>query len=153
MLALMMAPYALFRVLSHFRHRDYDLQGAAAIGLTLLFMFTGMGHFVQTEPMSQMLPPWVPMRVPIILVTGAMEFALAAGFIIRKFRRFTGLVAAAALVLMFPANVYAALNRIPMGAHAWGPVYLLIRAPLQIAILLWIYWFTIKRPINTMNQF
>jgi hypothetical protein len=32
-----------------------------------------------------------------------------------------------------------------MGGHEWGPVYLLIRAPLQAIILAWIYWFTIKR--------
>lgn len=50
------------------------------------------------------------------------------------------------VVVFFPANIYAAINHIPMGGHAWGPVYLLIRAPLQVVILLWIYWFTIKRP-------
>jgi uncharacterized membrane protein len=55
-------------------------------------------------------------------------------------------VAAVVLVLFFPANVYAALNHVPMGGHAWGPVYLLLRAPLQVIILLWVYWFTIRQP-------
>jgi hypothetical protein len=38
-----------------------------------------------------------------------------------------------------------------MGGHAWGPVYLLLRAPLQLAILLWVYWFTLRREDATMK--
>ena len=37
-------------------------------------------------------------------------------------------MAAAVLVLFFPANIYAAINHIPMGGHAWGPVYRLFAA-------------------------
>ncbi|VTU36574.1 putative membrane protein [Variovorax sp. PBL-H6] len=47
--------------------------------------------------------------------------------------------AAIVLVAFFPANVYAALQHVPMGGHAWGPIYLLVRAPLQIFILWWIW--------------
>ena len=50
-----------------------------------------------------------------------------------------------ALVLFFPANIFAAINQVPMGGHTWGPVYLFIRAPLQIIILFWVYWFTMRR--------
>jgi uncharacterized membrane protein len=103
-----------------------------------------MGHFVQTEPMSDMLPDWVPQRVLLIYLTGLLEFAIAVGFFLPKYRRITGWVAAVILVAFFPANIYAAINHVPMGGHAWGPVYLLIRAPLQAMILLWVYWFTIR---------
>jgi uncharacterized membrane protein len=96
--------------------------------------------------MAQMLPPWVPAPVALVYLTGVLEFALAIGFIIPETRRSAGWMAAAVLVLFFPANIYAAINHIPMGGHAWGPVYLLLRAPLQLAILLWVYWFTLHRP-------
>ena len=145
MIVLLMAPYAAVRVLAAVTHRDLELQGAAAIGLVLLFIFTGVGHFIQTEPMSEMLPPWVPARVLLVYLTGVLEFGIAAGFFFRKSRRFTGWIAAIVLVVFFPANIYAAINHIPMGGHAWGPVYLLIRAPLQGMILLWVYGFTIRR--------
>ena len=91
-----------------------------------------------------MLPPWVPERVLLVYLTGILELAVAAGFLVQRFTRFTGWVAAVMLVLFFPVNVYAALNHVPMGGHAWGPIYLLLRAPLQAIILLWIYWFAIK---------
>ena len=145
MLVLMITPYLVVRLVSVVRHRDYDAQRAAAIGLTLLFVFTSIGHFIDTESMAQMLPPWIPERVLLVYLTGVLEFAIAAGFFIPKSRRFTGWLAAVMLVLFFPVNVYAALNHISMGGHAWGPAYLRIRAPLQVIILLWIYRFAIKR--------
>ena len=146
MLVLMFAPYLVFRLLSMATHRDFDARRAASIGLTLLFIFTGVGHFVETGPMSQMLPPWVPARVLIIYLTGLLEFGIAIGFLFEKYRRYAGWAAAAVLVLFFPGNIYAAINHIPMGGHEWGPVYLLIRAPLQAIIVFWVYWFTIRQP-------
>ena len=80
------------------------------------------------------------------MLTGVLELVIAAGFLFRRFRRSTGWIAATMLVLFFPANVYAAIHHVPQGGHAWGPVYLLIRAPLQVTIFLWVYWFTIKAP-------
>jgi hypothetical protein len=34
--------------------------------VSLVFAFTAIGHFVKTPEMTQMLPPWVPMRAPLI---------------------------------------------------------------------------------------
>jgi uncharacterized membrane protein len=139
MLALLAGPYAAVRLLGRF-----DSRAAAAYGLALLFVFTGLGHFLQTEAMAQMLPPWVPARVQLVQLTGVLEWGLALGFFIPETRRSAGWMALAVLVAFFPANIYAALNYVPMGGHAWGPEYLLVRAPLQLAIALWVYWFTIR---------
>ena len=145
MLALIIGPYLAVRFVAAAARRDLDAQGAAAFGLGLLFTFTGIGHFVQTMSMAQMLPPWVPERTLLVHLTGCLEFVIAIGFLVPKSRRFTGWVAIAVLAMFFPANIYAAFNHIPMGGHAWGPVYLLIRAPLQIVIALWVYWFAIRQ--------
>ena len=144
MFVLMMGPYLAVRSAAAILHRDFDTRGAAAIGLGILFVFTGIGHFIQTEPMAQMLPPWVPARMLLVYLTGILEFMIAIGFFVPRFRRFAGWAAAVALVCFFPANIYAAINHVPMGGHAWGPVYLLVRAPLQVLILFWVYWFTIR---------
>jgi uncharacterized membrane protein len=146
MLVFMMAPYLVVRLLSAVTRRDFDVRGAAVIGLGILFIFTGIGHFIQTEPMAQMLPPWVPGRMLLVYFMGVLEFAIAVGLLVPKSRRFIGWLAAVILVLFFPANIYAAINYTPMGGHAWGPVYLRIRAPLQAIILFWVYWFTIRQP-------
>jgi uncharacterized membrane protein len=133
MLALMASPWLALRT-----------RAAGANGLGVLFIFTGVGHFNKTGTMAQMLPDFVPFRVPLVYLTGFLEFAIAAGFFVPATRRLAGWAAAAVLVLFFPANIYAAFAHVPMGGHAWGPVYLLIRAPLQAAILAWVWWFTLR---------
>jgi uncharacterized membrane protein len=146
MLVIMTAPWAIARVMSLATGRPFDGRGAGAIGLGLLFLFTGSAHFIQTESMERMLPEWVPMRRLQVLATGFLELAIAAGFFVPRWRRFAGWVAAALLVSFFPVNVSAALRQVPVGGHAWGPSYLLIRGPVQLAILGWVWWFTLRRP-------
>ncbi len=145
MLVLMISPYAVAHIMSAVLHREFDLQRAACIGLTILFVFTGIGHFIKTASMAAMLPLWVPLREIQVYLTGLLEFAIAAGFLLKKTRCMTGWIAAFMLTLFFPVNVYAAINHIPIGGHAWGPIYLLIRAPLQLIIVFWIYWFSIRQ--------
>jgi len=146
MLVLLTAPYGVLRLIQWVTDREVDLHNAGAIGLTLLFILTGIGHFTDTASMAQMLPSWVPAGVGIIYLSGVLEFVIATGFLFRRFRRVTGCIAATMLVLFFPANIHAAIYHVPQGGHVWGPVYLLIRAPLQFIIFIWVYWFTIRVP-------
>lgn len=122
-----------------------SLHNVGAWGLALVFLFTASGHFVQTAGLVEMLPPFIPARVPLIYLTGALEIALAIGIAVPATRRIAGLAAIATLVLFFPANVYAAMNHIGTGGHQWGPSYLLIRGPLQAILIAWAWWFTIRR--------
>ena len=123
-----------------------DLRMAGVAGLALLFVFTASGHFVMPDLMVDMLPTWVPVRPVLVFATGLLELAIVAALIVPRTRLMAGWVAIAVLVLFFPANVYAALHHVPMGGHAWGPSYLLIRAPVQVAIALWAYWFVVRCP-------
>ncbi|HEY4259158.1 MAG TPA: hypothetical protein VGM98_03315 [Schlesneria sp.] len=153
LLVLMTAPYLIVRAYASLTKQPIDGRNAASVGAGLLFVFTGVGHFVETQSMSQMLPPWVPYRMLLVYASGLLEFAIATGFFVPKSRRTTGWIAIGLLVLFFPVNIYAALNKVGMGGHTWGPAYLLMRAPLQAIILLWIYWFTVRaRRIDRTNQ-
>lgn len=138
-------------VLRAFSYAPARIAAAAAAGAGLLFLFTASGHFVQTGPMSQMLPPWVPYREALVYLTGLLEIAVGIGLFLPRWRRAAGWAAAAMLVGFFPANVYAAFQHAPMGGHAWGPVYLLVRAPLQVIILGWI-WYFVLAPRNGRAQ-
>ncbi|MCM2339528.1 hypothetical protein [Rhodoferax sp.] len=152
MLALMMTPAMLARIFSATTGNLRDTRAAGSIGLGLLFAFTASGHFIQTESMALMLPTWVPGRVSLVYATGLLEIAIAVAFWLPAYRKYAGWAAAVVLVAFFPANIYAALERVPFGGHAWGPVYLWIRAPVQIAILAWVVWCSIapgrKLPVD-----
>ena len=154
MLALMMTPALLVRIWAATTGRPTNVRPAAAVGLALLFSFTASGHFIQTDAMALMLPAWVPARVALVYLTGLLEIAIAVAFFVPRYRKMAGWVAMAVLVIFFPANIYAAIERVPMGGHAWGPAYLLIRAPLQLAILWWVYRFTVRpaQPVVSLRD-
>jgi uncharacterized membrane protein len=114
------------------------------ISLALLFLFTGLGHFANPEPMAAMLPAWVPARVPIIYLTGLLEWAGAIGLLLPRYSRVAGACLLTFLVAVFPANVFAALNHVEMGGHELGPVYLLVRAPFQLVLMWWTYHFALR---------
>lgn len=144
MLLLLTLPWLATRTL----RRDTSpaaLQTAAATGAGLLFLFTASGHFLQAAPMVQMLPPWAPAREELVFATGLLEIAIALAFFAPRTRTAAAWTAIAVLILFFPANIYAAFTHAPMGGHAWGPVYLLVRAPLQLFIVWWIAALVLRR--------
>lgn len=145
MLAMLAGPYLfLGHVQTHLAGHPTDPRTRAAIGVATMFMFTGVGHFVAAEPMAQMLPGWVPFPAEIVYASGVLEIALALLVLIPALRRIVGWLLLAMLVSFLPVNVYAALAHVPMGGHSWGPIYLLIRIPLQVIIAAWIWWFLVR---------
>ncbi|GAB6261043.1 DoxX family protein [Photobacterium sp. R1] len=118
----------------------------ASYGLGLAFLFFALGHFVATEGMVEMLPPWLPLRDDIIYLTGMFEVVIAIGIFLSAYRQVAGQVAIATLICFFSANIYAAWHSVGLGGHQWGPGYLLIRAPLQLILIGWAYYFCVKRP-------
>ena len=114
------------------------------LGITALFTFTGIGHFIKTESMMQMLPTFVSWRFALIYLSGVVELLAAWAVLLPKRRGIVGGFLLIMLVAFLPVNVYSAVNKVPMGGHAWGIGYLLIRIPLQLAIIAWVYWFAIR---------
>ena len=83
---------------------------AIAVGLAVMFAMTGVAHFAPTmrRDMIAIVPPALPAPALLVTVTGMLEIVGAAGLLHPSTR-----VAAAAclfvlLLVMFPANVYAA---------------------------------------------
>jgi uncharacterized membrane protein len=142
MLSLLVLPYFLLQAVPRLRERP-SLRGC--LGLTLVFCFTGVGHFLTPELMAEMIPPAIPCRLEIICVSGVVEILAGLALLPTASRVRAGWFVIAMLVLLLPANVYAAMQRVPMGGHEWGPVYLLIRVPLQAVLVAWCYWFAVRK--------
>lgn len=121
-------------------HRDR----LGCIGIALVFCFTGIGHFAETDAMAEMLPPWVPGRVPLVYITGLFEIAAAFAVLRPRLQTAAGVALIVTLVAFLPANIYAAVNRVGMGGHTWGPIYLLVRVPLQAVLIGWTWWFAVR---------
>ena len=141
-LGLLLGPYLLFTGFERLTGRRLVSRGTAGrLGVTLVFGLTGVAHFALAEPMARMLPPWVPGRMPLVYLTGVIELAAALAVLHRRLRRLVGWGLIVMLILFLPVNVYAALQRIPLGGHEGGPLYLLVRVPMQALLIAWIWWF------------
>jgi uncharacterized membrane protein len=124
-------------------HVSEPLRGR--VGVALVFAFTAIGHFVKTAAMAQMLPPWVPIRVSLIYLTGILELVGAVAILTPSVSRYAGVALCIFLLVILPSNVYAAFQRVDFGGHGAGPIYLLLRVPLQLLLIGWIYWFAIRQ--------
>lgn len=144
-LGLLILPYVVCTAAGRLRGQALlEPSTAGCLGLLLVFGFTGVGHFIRTEPMAAMLPEWVPLRVPLVYVTGVAELALAIAVVVPRLREAAGWILVAMLLLFLPVNIYAAVQRLGLGGHLWGPVYLLIRVPLQLVLIGWTWFFAIR---------
>jgi len=112
------------------------------IGLAIFLVVAGVAHFVAPRPYVEHLPELVPMRAELVALTGIAEIVLAAGLVgPRRWHRPVGLAVAAYLVLVFPANLYAAVSQVPIegvpnGWIRWA------RLPLQIPLIAAALWST-----------
>lgn len=115
------------------------------IGISCVFLFTGVGHFLKGKEMSAMVPLRIPekWRLPIICVSGVLEVAAAIAILANVWTKILGILLSAFLILVLPANIDSAIRRVPFGGHGIGPKYLLVRIPLQILLIGWIWWFVV----------
>ena len=140
LLLLLTGPFLVITLLSYLSPRfSLRLSTRARIGLSLFFLFTGIGHFIRTEPMAAMLPPSVAYRVELIYLTGVFELLGAVGVWIPKLMKITGVCLILMMLAVLPANIYSALNRVEFGGHEYGPIYLLVRVPFQLFVIAWTY--------------
>ena len=100
------------------------------------FAAVGVLHFLSPRVFVDHLPAQVPGRLPIVYATGALELALAAAFALAPpaQRRRVGLITAAYLIAVFPANIYVALAGVPIYPAPW---LAWARLPLQPLLVWW----------------
>ncbi|MGD0631652.1 MAG: hypothetical protein ABR987_20165 [Terracidiphilus sp.] len=65
-------------------------------------------HFFRASLTAGIIPPFVPARLFIALLTGVLEIAGAIGLFVPRFRRPAAFWIAIMMVAIFPANIYSA---------------------------------------------
>ena len=143
LLLLLVGPYLLLTLAGKWSPKfQIEPPKRARVGLTLFFIFTGVGHFIRTQEMAAMLPLTVPYRTELVYLTGILELLGAIAVWIPRLTRLTGFLLILMLIAILPANIYSAINRVDFGGHEAGPVYLLVRIPFQLFAMWWTYFAT-----------
>lgn len=115
------------------------------IALSVMLLFTAIGHFKFTGGMEMMLPQIIPAKKFLVYFTGVFEFVAAVG-LFTNYQWLTGMCLLNFLVLVLPFNIYAAIHRVDYERatrEGKGPKYLWIRIPMQIFFIGWVYYFAV----------
>lgn len=128
-------------------NKEYDFALSARIAMSIMLVFTAIGHFAFTKGMSMMIPKFIPYKETFVYLTGLFEILLAIGLLIPRLKQFTGYTLIIFLVLMLPANIYSSINHVNYQKGTFdghGLVYLWFRIPLQILFIIWTYICSIR---------
>jgi uncharacterized membrane protein len=107
--------------------------------LAILFVAAGTMHFVITPAYVRIMPPWVPWPRAMVLLSGACEIAGGAGLLLPRLRRAAGIGLVLLLLAVWPANLQMLLNARAADRPAWAQALLLLRLPLQIVLMWWVW--------------
>lgn len=127
--------------------KEYDFALSARIAMSIMLVFTAVGHFAFTKGMSMMISKFIPFKESFVYLTGMFEILLAIGLLITKFKTISGYALIIFLLLMLPANIYASVNNVNLQKGTLdgnGIMYLWFRIPLQILFIIWTYISTIR---------
>jgi uncharacterized membrane protein len=113
--------------------------GTSRIVLAALFAFAGTMHFVIPEQYMRIMPPALPLHRELVYLSGVLEIAGGVGLLIPRTRRAAGLGLVLLLIAVWPANLQMLLNARADGAPAAWQAALLLRLPLQILLMAWVW--------------
>lgn len=128
-------------------HGNYEVALSGRIAMSAMLVFTAIAHFAFTKGMAMMLPAFIPYKGETVYLTGVIEIAAAIGLLIPKASIATGWLLILFLILLLPANIYAAIKQVDYQKGTFdgnGVTYLWFRIPLQIFFIVWTYISAIK---------
>lgn len=106
------------------------------------FLLGGVAHFVLTHTEMRIVPPWVPWPHAVVLVSGVFELLGAAGLLWRRTRHAAGIGLFVLTLAVTPAHFYMLRQPELFDVPYWA---LILRLPIQAALLVLIAWSTWKR--------
>lgn len=118
---------------------------ATIVGLIIVFFWFfigGIAHFVATDTEVHLVPPWIPMPRLVVWVSGVFELLGAAGLLFEPTRRAAGLGLFLLTICVTPVHIYMLQRPDLFAVPYWA---LVLRLPLQVALLALIAWATFWR--------
>src|ERR1700733_14806729 len=116
------------------------------VGLGFVFLWFAIGgvaHFAATDTEMRIVPPYIPWPHAVVLISGVFELLGAAGLLYSPTRRTAGIGLFALTIAVTPAHFYMLQRPELFGVPYWA---LILRLPLQVALLALIAWSTICPP-------
>lgn len=108
--------------------------------LGALFILAGLNHFLQPRFYLAIMPDYLPAHGTLVAASGYAEIGLGGLVFAPRARQLTRWGLIALLIAVFPANLHMALH--PERFPRIPPLLLWLRLPLQVLIIIWVWWAT-----------
>lgn len=105
--------------------------------MALLYILAGINHFRKPELYFKIIPPFLTNKKFINEFSGLIEIMLGIYLCIPVFSNLAAISIMAFLVVIFPSNIYMAMDeKASLGFPKW---ILYLRLPLQLVLIYWAY--------------
>jgi uncharacterized membrane protein len=144
---LLLAVFVISAGISKLTTGSWNLSFGGNLAMTFMLFFTALGHFMFTEGMTLMVPAFIPFKRELIYLTGIIEIIFGLALLFPSVRNYAGIAVIVFLILLLPANIYAAIHQVNYEKATFdgpGLRYLWLRVPLQIIFIAWTYYFSVK---------
>lgn len=146
-LIVLISVFIISAAVTYFIQSNAEVELSGRIAMSVMLMFTSIGHFKFSKGMEMMMPSFIPAKKILVTATGIIEIAAAIGLLIPSTIKITGILLIVFFVLILPANIYAAIKKVDLEKANYsgnGLNYLWFRIPLQIFFIAWIYFFSLN---------
>jgi uncharacterized membrane protein len=146
-LVVLIGGFCIALLATRFIGGSFDYQLSGRIAMSVMLLFTALGHFLYPRGMAMMLPVVIPLKEGVVYLTGLIEIGAAVGLLIPWSKVTIGWLLIAFFICTLPANINAAIKRVDLQKGTLdgpGPAYLWFRVPLQVLFILWTYFSAIR---------
>ena len=106
------------------------------------YVAVGVYHFVNPDFFMAIMPPYLPLHLELVYLSGLIEVLLGGLLCVPKTRKIAGWGIILLLIAVFPANIHLALSAEAQVALGTSPAVAIGRLPFQFLFMGIAYWFT-----------
>ena len=121
-------------------------KAAALVVAAASYITVGIAHFTHADFFVSIMPPWLPLHLELVWISGFFEILGGVGLLIPRLRRMSSWGLIMLLIAVYPANLHMAFNPEPFiaeGMPLWG---LYLRLPFQFLFIAWAWWVGLPEP-------
>tara|TARA_B100001029_G_scaffold179137_1_gene187660 strand:+ start:1645 stop:2034 length:390 start_codon:yes stop_codon:yes gene_type:complete len=113
--------------------------------MACFYIRIGIDHFIRPEWYINIMPPYLPLHLELVYISGVFEILLGSMLLFSKTRYYAAWGLILLLIAVYPANIYLAFNKEAQEAinishflASW------VRLPLQFVFIALAYWHSKK---------
>tara|TARA_B100001559_G_scaffold320172_1_gene331543 strand:+ start:1514 stop:1915 length:402 start_codon:yes stop_codon:yes gene_type:complete len=130
----------LFFYLNKNYMKKNHIKPVSIIVMSWFYISAGLSHFINVNWFLQIVPPYLPIKLELVYLSGLFEVTLGIMLIVPSLRYYAGWGLILLLIAVYPANIYVAqTNGAAMNISA---LVAWIRLPFQFLFIGIAYWHT-----------